>query len=116
MFRQLLFYLMALNRHYENVKSNECSRRPKSQPGGLRNPQIIVNKVASPGDADGRAATVERRGRGRSLVYLTVQIAATLRFGARDKVTAQIVISMTLACDLHGGAREITRPDTGSDR
>lgn len=56
------------------------------------------------------------RARAVARLYLTVQIAATLRFGARDKVTAQIVISVTLACDLHGGAREIKRSDTGSDR
>lgn len=68
--------------------------------------------MASPGDADRQAA------RARAVIaYLTVQIAVTLRFGARDKVTAQIVISVTSARDLRGTfvevlAGEITWPDS----
>lgn len=82
-------------------------------------PQIIVNKVASPGDADRQAlgGAGARAASESAVAYLTVQIAATLRFGARDKVTAQIVISVTSARDLRGTfgevlAGKITWPDT----
>lgn len=42
-----------------------------------------------------------------ALAYLTVQIAATLRFGARDKVIARIVISVTSARDLRATFAEV---------
>ncbi|CAG9585403.1 unnamed protein product [Danaus chrysippus] len=39
--------------------------------------------------------------------YLAVQIAATLKFGALGKVTAQIVITMTSACNLRKTFAEV---------
>lgn len=62
-----------------------------------QNPQIIVSikwqvRVT-------QIVAVRERARA-AVAYLTIQIAATLRFGARDKVTAQIVISVTSAHDL----------------
>lgn len=71
------------------------------------------NKISNPADADGCEGRA--RVRARAVAYLTVQIAVTLKFGARDKVTAQIVINVTSARDLHRGAREITRADTGGE-
>ncbi|CAG4910509.1 unnamed protein product [Colias eurytheme] len=56
-------------------------------------PQIIPNKATSDAAWSGAGA-------GGAVAYQTVQIVATLRFGANDKVTAQIVISVTSAHDL----------------
>lgn len=87
------------------------SRYLKSEESTGWPPQIIVNKVASPGDADQRVAARARA----AVAYLTVQIAATLRFGARDKVTAQIVISVTSKCDLRETFAEVPARDNAAD-